>query len=113
MSKDDNKPATKSDVRKSQTELAGMFARSFQTVATKEDLKRFTTKEDLKALATKSELKAVKQELKDDIKDTKNTVKRVLSIVELIEENTRGLISLPDKVAQNEIDIINLKARLH
>ena len=78
---DDGQAATKGDVRKSQQELAGMMANSFNNVATKDDLaameqrleEKFTTKDDLKPLATK-----------DDFK-------RVLEIVKTIDVNTRGI----------------------
>ena len=108
---DDNQPATKGDVRHSQEELATMMADSFAKVATKDDLT--AVKQELK-----DDLSDLKQELKHDIKDTKqkitetkSTMKRVLEVVETIEENTRDLKDLPARVAQTEDDIMKLKSK--
>ena len=78
---DDNEPATKGDVRKSQEELAGMMATSFQGVT-----------DDISGL--KQDVTGLKKDvtgLKQDMSTLKDTVKLVLDIVKTVDKNTRGI----------------------
>lgn len=97
MTDNDNQPATKKDVRDSQEELATIMAKSFDNVATKDDIKGLDQRMD---------------RLEENTA-TKDDLKRVLEVVETIEENTRGLKDLPARVAQNEADIFKIKASSH
>ena len=73
---DDNKPATKGDVRKAVEGLAEVNSQALNDVA------------------TKNELAAVA----NDVKENKATMKRVLEIVSSIDENTRGIPAKVDRL---------------
>lgn len=64
MTKDDNAPVTRKDLKK---ELQTFKAELRDEFATKEDLKRFATKEDLKRFATKEDLQDLRVGLKKEI----------------------------------------------
>ncbi len=78
---DDNEPATKGDVRKSQEELAGMMATSFQGVT--------------------DDITGLKQDvtgLKKDVASLKSGQAAILNVVNSIDEQLKEWKGIPAKV---------------
>ena len=89
-------------------EAMHMIARSFDKVATKDDLKRFATKEDLKRFATKDDFKRIEKRL-DNVERVQ---KSMLKILESIEGRLVDLADHEERITHLEDRIFQLENQL-
>ncbi|PIT98153.1 MAG: hypothetical protein COT71_02205 [Candidatus Andersenbacteria bacterium CG10_big_fil_rev_8_21_14_0_10_54_11] len=106
MPKQSTAPVTKQDFE----EAMHILAKSFERVATREDLKLFATKEDLERFATKEDLERFAT--KEDFERIEDTQHSMLKVLDSIEGRLKEMANHEERITRLEEQLFKLENQL-